>query len=132
MRRLRIELIFLLAGVTVLAAALTAMRSPPIPCCEVSQQHASAASQDQSSHSTPALELPITFERRTGDLDGMVKKREIRALVVPSRSGFFYDKGRPQGIYFEALDEFQRFVNKRFRTGTLKINVTYIPIRPEL
>ena len=79
----------------------------------------------------PALELPITFERRTGDLDGMVKRREIRALVVPSRSGFFYDKGHPQGIYFEALDEFQRFVNKRFRTGSLKINVTYIPVRPE-
>ncbi len=131
MGRVRIELMFLLAGVTVLAAALTAMRSPPIPCCEVSQQPASAASQDQSSHSTPTLELPITFERRTGDLDGMVKRREIRALVVPSRSGFFYDKGHPQGIYFEALDEFQRFVNKRFRTGTLKINVTYIPIRPE-
>ena len=66
-----------------------------------------------------------------GDLDSMVKRREIRALVVPSRSGFFYDKGHPQGIYFEALDEFQRFVNKRFRTGSLKINVTYIPVRPE-
>ena len=61
----------------------------------------------------------------------MVKRREIRALVVPSRSGFFYDKGHPRGIYFEALDEFQRFVNERFRTGTLKINVTYIPVRPE-
>ena len=59
----------------------------------------------------------------------MVKKREIRALVVPSRSGFFYDQGHPQGIYFEALDEFQRFVNKRFRMGTLKINVMYIPVR---
>ena len=131
MRRVRIELIFPLVGVTVLAAALTAMRSPPILCCEVSQQPASSASQHQSSHSTPTLELPIIFERRMGDLDSMVKRREIRALVVPSRSGFFYDKGHPQGIYFEALDEFQRFVNKRFRTGTLKINVTYIPVRPE-
>jgi membrane-bound lytic murein transglycosylase MltF len=66
-----------------------------------------------------------------GDLDGMLKRHEIRALVVPSRSGFFYDKGHPQGIYFEALDEFQRFVNRRFRTGSLKINVTYLPVRPE-
>ena len=61
----------------------------------------------------------------------MVKRHEIRALVVPSRSGFFYDKGHPQGIYFEALDEFQRFVNRKFRTGSLKINVTYVPVRPE-
>ncbi len=131
MRRVRIDLIFLLIGVTVLAAGFTAMRSRPIPCCEAKQQPTSAVSQDQSSHSTPTLELPITFQRRTGDLDSMVKKHEIRALVVPSRSGFFYDKGQPQGIYFEALDEFQRFVNKRFRTGSLKINVTYIPVRPE-
>ena len=47
-----------------------------------------------------------------GDLDSMLKRREIRALVVPSRSGFFYDQGHPHGIYFEALDEFQRFVNR--------------------
>src|SRR5271155_5149924 len=42
-------------------------------------------------HSTPSLELPLTFERHVGDLDAMVKRREIRVLVVPSRSGFFYD-----------------------------------------
>ncbi len=131
MRRVRTELMFLLIGVTVLAAGFTAVRSPPIPRCEVNQQPTSSAPQDQRPHPTPTLELPITFERRTGDLDGMVKKREIRALVVPSRSGFFYDKGHPRGIYFEALDEFQRFVNNRFRTGSLKINVTYIPVRPE-
>ena len=35
------------------------------------------------------------------------------------------------GIYYEALSEFQRFVNQRFETGALKINVTYIPVRPE-
>src|SRR4029077_12658082 len=54
-----------------------------------------------------------------------------RALVVYSRSGFFYDAGQPEGIYYEALDEFQGFVNQRFRTGALKINVTCIPVRPE-
>ena len=78
-----------------------------------------------------ALSLPLNFERHTGDLDGMVKRHEIRALVVYSRSGFFYDAGQPEGIYYEALDEFQGFVNQRFRTGALKINVTCIPVRPE-
>jgi membrane-bound lytic murein transglycosylase MltF len=131
MRRTHIKLIFILTGTTtVFAAGFAAKRSQAPPQFEPRQQPAPAGSQDQA-HSTTTLELPITFERRTGDLDSMVKKREIRAIVVPSRSGFFYDKGHPQGIYFEALDEFQRFVNKRFRTGTLKINVTYIPVRPE-
>src|SRR6516165_154460 len=45
-----------------------------------------------------ALALPLTFGRYTGDLDVMSKKQNIRALVVYSRSGFFYDKGRPRGI----------------------------------
>ena len=77
------------------------------------------------------LSLPLNFQRHTGDLDGMVKRHEIRALVVYSRTGFFYDAGQPEGIYYETLNEFQRFVNQRFRTGALKINVTFIPVRPE-
>ena len=131
MRRVHIKPIFALTGATVLAAGFAATLGQATPQSEPKQQPAPAASQDQAPHSTATLELPITFQRRVGDLNGMVKRHEIRALVVPSRSGFFYDKGRPQGIYFEALDEFQRFVNRRFRTGSLKINVTYIPIRPE-
>jgi membrane-bound lytic murein transglycosylase MltF len=85
--------------------------------------------QQQSPSAT--LSLPLNFQRHTGDLGGMVKRHEIRALVVYSRSGFFYDAGQPEGIYYEALNEFQRFVNQRFRTGALKINVTYLPVRPE-
>jgi membrane-bound lytic murein transglycosylase MltF len=126
MRRAHIKLIFVLTGATTVFAAGFAEKRSEAPA-----QSEPAASQDQASHSTATLELPITFERRVGDLDGMLKRHEIRALVVPSRSGFFYDKGHPQGIYFEALDEFQRFVNRRFRTGSLKINVTYLPVRPE-
>jgi membrane-bound lytic murein transglycosylase MltF len=79
-------------------------------------------------HSTPSLELPLTFERHVGDLDAMVKRREIRVLVVPSRSGFFYDQGQPQGIYYEAFNEFQRFVNQKYKTGSLTINVKYLPV----
>jgi len=132
MRRPHIKLIFVLAGATtVFAAGFGGTRNQVPLRFEPRQQPASATSQDQASHSTASLELPITFERRVGDLDSMLKKHEIRALVVPSRSGFFYDKGHPQGIYFEALDEFQRFVNRRFRTGSLKISVTYLPVRPE-
>lgn len=81
--------------------------------------------------STPSLELPLTFERHVGDLDGMLKRHEIRVLVVPSRSGFFYDRGQPQGIYYEAFNEFQRFVNQKYKTGSLTINVTFLPVGPQ-
>jgi membrane-bound lytic murein transglycosylase MltF len=77
------------------------------------------------------LALPLTFERHTGDLDVMSERRRIRALVVYSRSGFFYDKGHPKGISYEAVEEFQRFLNKKLKTGARKIIVTFSPVRPE-
>jgi membrane-bound lytic murein transglycosylase MltF len=94
-------------------------------------QFAVAAPQKSAPQSTPSLQLPITFERRVGDLDGMEKRHLIRALVVPGRSSFFYDKGQPQGIYYETFDEFQRFANRKLRTSSSKITVTFIPVRLE-
>jgi membrane-bound lytic murein transglycosylase MltF len=93
--------------------------------------HSSTPPSQVNPQSSSSLELPLTFERHVGDLDAMVKRREIRVLVVPSRSGFFYDQGQPQGIYYEAFNEFQRFVNHKYKSGDLKINVTYLPVRPE-
>jgi membrane-bound lytic murein transglycosylase MltF len=91
-----------------------------------------ATSQSQSNTpSAPALELPLTFEHYVGDLEDMLKHHEIRVLVVPSQSGFFYDRGHPQGIWYEAFNEFQRFVNQKYKTESLKINVTFLPVRPE-
>ena len=78
-----------------------------------------------------ALVLPLNFARRTGDLDEMIKQRNIRALVVNSHTGFFYDKGQPHGIFYEALQEFQKFVNKKLKTGKLPIKVTFLPVRPD-
>lgn len=75
--------------------------------------------------------LPLGLTRRTGDLDVMMSKRNIRALVVTSRTDFFYDKGQPRGIVYEALEEFQRFLNKKLKTGVLKTTVTFIPVRGE-
>jgi len=83
-------------------------------------------------YQTPSqeLSLPVNFERHTGDLDGMAKRREIRVLVVPSRTGFFYDAGRPEGIVYEAFQDFQRFVNQRLRIGDPRIEVMFIPVSP--
>jgi membrane-bound lytic murein transglycosylase MltF len=61
----------------------------------------------------------------------MKKRHEIRVLVVPSHSGFFYDRGIPHGIFYEAFNEFQRLANQKLRTGNLKINITFIPVRFE-
>jgi hypothetical protein len=69
------------------------------------------ALQSPPAKSTPAPQppdarFPLNFERHTGDLDEMVKRGSIRALVVYSRSGFFYVNGKPEGIYYHALQYF--------------------------
>ncbi len=80
---------------------------------------------------SPDAGLPVNFKRSTGDLDAMVKARNIRALVIYSHSSFFYVNGRPEGIFFEALREFEQYVNQKLRTGKQHVQVTFIPVRPD-
>lgn len=103
----------------------------PQPASEPAAQPVATAGQGLSETNVPEhdLVLPLNFSRRTGDLDEMVKQRNIRALVVNSRTGFFYDQGQPHGIFYEALDEFQKFVNQKCKTGNLPIKVTFLPVR---
>src|ERR1700744_5277990 len=78
-----------------------------------------------------ALVLPVGFGKMTGDLDEMLKQRSIRALVIANPIGFFYHEGEPQGIQFEALQEFEKFVNQKEKTGKLPIKVIFLPMRPD-
>jgi membrane-bound lytic murein transglycosylase MltF len=93
--------------------------------------HASPAPPDKTAPQTVAGSLPLNFDRHTDDLDAMVKRRTIRALVLYSRSGFFYVNGRPQGIYYEALRAFEQSVNEKLHTGKQPVQVTFIPVRPD-
>ena len=79
---------------------------------------------------TPNAGLPLSFQRYTGDLDEMVKRGKIRALVLYSRSSFFYVDGRPQGLNYEALEYFERFVNEKLHTRQ-HVEVEFIPVRPD-
>ena len=68
-----------------------------------------------------------------GDLDAMVARRSIRALVAYSRTFYFLDGGEQRGLSYELLQEFEKYLNRRFKTGTLKIHVIIIPVaRDEL
>jgi len=77
------------------------------------------------------LVIPTSFGRRTGDLDQMLKARSIRALVTINPISFFYSHGKPKGMLYEELEQLERVVNKRFKTGTLNVKVNFIPMRPD-
>jgi len=64
-----------------------------------------------------------------GDFDEMVKKREIRVLVVYSKTFYFIDHGRQRGITYDALMEFEKFINKKVGSKTLQVKVVLIPVR---
>ncbi len=64
-----------------------------------------------------------------GDFDKMAAKRQIRVLVVFSKTFYFLDRGRQRGISYDLLKEFEKFVNKKLKTKTLKVNVVFIPVR---
>jgi membrane-bound lytic murein transglycosylase MltF len=77
------------------------------------------------------VSLPMGFTKDTGDLDVIVKRRQIRALLILNPIGFFYDKGMPRGAMYETLEEFQKFVNQKLKTGKLPIEVTFLPMRAD-
>jgi len=64
-----------------------------------------------------------------GDFDKMAEKRQIRVLVVYSKTFYFLDRGRQRGISYDLLKEFEKYVNKKLKTKTLKASVVFIPVR---
>jgi membrane-bound lytic murein transglycosylase MltF len=64
----------------------------------------------------------------TGDFDAMVKRRLIRAGVVFNRTQYFIDKGVQRGISYESINLFEEELNKRLKTGLLKVHVAIVPL----
>jgi len=77
--------------------------------------------------SIPAQTL-LTGKPWIGDFDGMVKRRQIRALVVYSKTFYFLDQGRQRGLSYDLLKEFENMINKKLKTGTLKVQIIFIPV----
>jgi membrane-bound lytic murein transglycosylase MltF len=65
----------------------------------------------------------------TGDLDAMIERRLIRALVTYNKTQFFFDQGQPRGLSYEALMEFEQFVNRKLERRHLRVEVVVVPVR---
>jgi membrane-bound lytic murein transglycosylase MltF len=64
-----------------------------------------------------------------GDLDGMLERGMIRALVVYSKTMYFSDKGKQRGIDYEMLSAFEKHINERYppKVKHIKTYVVFIP-----
>jgi membrane-bound lytic murein transglycosylase MltF len=63
-----------------------------------------------------------------GDLDGMIERRTIRALVVFNKTNFFLDGLTTRGITYDALMEFENYLNEELKRKHLKLHVITIPV----
>lgn len=123
----------LLCLALLLVAGCSKKETPP-------QTSAPAATQ-QAAQSAPAAEpapvaaanmvLPSPYGIHTDDLDAMMKRRYIRALVVINPIGFFYSNGHPMGAMYETLRELEKYVNDKYKTGKFPVKVTFVPLRPD-
>ncbi len=99
-------------SVALFVAALSGCKQKE-PSQQASPAQTSSAPQPATNDS---VKLFAPFGRRTDDLDQIVKRRNLRAIVVLNPTGFFYVNGHPMGITFEALRELETYINKREKT----------------
>jgi membrane-bound lytic murein transglycosylase MltF len=64
----------------------------------------------------------------TGDLDEMVKRRLIRVGVTYNRTLYYVDKGVQRGVAYEHLRNFEEVLNKKYKTGNLRIHLVFVPL----
>jgi membrane-bound lytic murein transglycosylase MltF len=64
----------------------------------------------------------------TGDFDGMVKRRQIRILVVHSKTFYFIDGGQQRGISYDLGRAFEEEVNKKLGLRLLRVEAVFIPV----
>ncbi|HZF25710.1 MAG TPA: lytic transglycosylase F [Steroidobacteraceae bacterium] len=90
------------------------------------------AAADDALASAPPLELHEDYahflDPKFDDLDGMLKRRSIRVLVVQSKLFYFIDQGQQRGLTYDALQMFEEQLNKKFKTEKLRVHVVPIPV----
>jgi membrane-bound lytic murein transglycosylase MltF len=93
----------------------------------------SQAAQAKKPGTDKTAQPPKTFKtvvtkNWTGDLDGMVKRRFIRVLVPYSKTFYFNDRGKEQGLAYETFRIFEEDLNKRLKNKNVRVYVMFLPV----
>lgn len=90
-----------------------------------------SSEQIQEPEFDPADEILGLSEQWTGDLDEMIERGRIRALVPYNRTSYFINGAKRGGITYEALNLFEKNLNERLgkKPGTPGyVQVIFIPM----
>lgn len=87
------------------------------------------ASLAQDNDEFPDVAMKGIMEPWKGDLDGMIQRRVIRALVVYSKTNYFLDGATKRGITYEYLMNFEKQLNKTLKTKHHeRIHIIMVPV----
>jgi membrane-bound lytic murein transglycosylase MltF len=105
--------------------------------CRKEKEQAESAATD-STEELEADTIPFTFNPENeflglgipqfGDLDSMVARRRIRALVPYTHLYYYIDGKERKGIAFEALNLFEQSLNKQLKFYPPKVRILFIPV----
>jgi membrane-bound lytic murein transglycosylase MltF len=90
-----------------------------------------AAEEPPPTEIDPTILERLKSEKWSGDLDGLRERRYIRTLVLYNKTNFFYDGPQPHGITYEALKEFEKFLNTKLNTGDKPVYIVFVPVTRE-
>ncbi len=93
--------------------------------CLLASDVASAQTRDADPKSRS---FSLTGMAWTGDFDGMIERRRVRIAVPYSRSLYYHDAGRERGITAEAVREFERYINKKYRKTLANRPITVLMV----
>jgi membrane-bound lytic murein transglycosylase MltF len=129
-----------LVSLLLLTVACTSSTPPSSSTTETASSAAAAKGGSGTGDDEPLPEVPSPYdalpaESRSlldqefvGDIDEMVKRRLIRVGVVYNRTQYFIDRGVQRGISAESIALFEEQLNKRLKTGLLKVHVAAVPL----
>jgi len=86
---------------------------------------------DENPSSGDLLPMPFRaiWEPWHGDLDNMVERRVIRAVVPFGGYQFYYQDGLPRGASYDLLQRLEQHLNDKLGRGNIKVYVVAIPVR---
>ncbi|WP_447577647.1 transglycosylase SLT domain-containing protein [Achromobacter kerstersii] len=81
---------------------------------------------------TDPLTLAYNIKPWTGDLDGMIQRRQIRVLVPYNKTLYFLDQGGTQrGIIAEMMTAFDNDLNQQLKNKNVRVHVVFLPTSRE-
>jgi membrane-bound lytic murein transglycosylase MltF len=100
----------------------------PVPAPETNAPSASELTPPVPETPLDTIAEQIRRERWTGDLDGIVKRRYLRVLVIPDKMYFFFDGQQMHGVTYDVMREFETFFNQKMKTVKAPVSFVFVPV----